>query len=188
MNRFVFVISHLGSDYLSLIDSLNNHPQIQIYDTNSFYNSPISLEPILNLEHKLPNSSAIYGDCINKNINLQTKELYLICKFIYLIDPPKLALNKIIHFEKVDHLYAMRYYTYRLRRIYEIAKEASGVLVNTQKFKESLKEISQYLELSEECKGEFVTVPTENIVSFETLKHCEERYEYYLYKINSVIH
>ena len=187
MNRFVFVISHLGADYSNLTDVLNNHPQIQIYDTNSVYNSPISLEPILSLEHKLSNSSAIYGDCILKNINLQSKDLYSICKFIYLIDSPKLSLNKIMTSENIDHIHAMRYYTYRLRRIYEIAKTASGVLVNTEKFGDSLSEISQYLDLFEECKGEFNSNLVENIVPFETIQYCEERYEYYLYKIRSAI-
>lgn len=188
MNKFVFVVSHLGSDYLKLVDVLNSNPQIQIQNTNFIYFNPISLEPILRSEHKLLNSSAIYGDCLLKNFNLQTKSLYSLCKFIYFISPAKYSINRIMSELGVQPLFASRYYCYRLRRIYEMVRENSGVFVNTQKFQDSLNEIKNYLDLTEELNGNFEESPFEDIAPFEVVKYCEERYEYYLYKIKSLIH
>lgn len=188
MNKFVFVVSHLGSEYLQLLDILNTNPQIQIQNTNFIYFNPTSLEPILKLEHKLPNSSAIYGDCLLRNFNLQTKNLYSLCKFIYLIGPAKPSINRIISQLNIEPLFAYRYYCYRLRRIYEMIRENPGVVVNTQKIQESLDEVKNYLDLTEELKGDLTESPFEDIAPFEIVKYCEERYEYYLYKIRSITH
>ena len=189
MNKFVFVVSHLGSDYLNLINALNNHPKIQIFDNNCIYRNPLSLKITCSLEHKLLNSSAIYGDCLLRNVNLQTNDLYSICKFIYLIDSAKPSLNKIIaNTNNFNIEFAARYYCYRLRRIYEMMKCNFGVFVDTQKFSESLLEISKYLDLTESCSGEFLETPYENVIPSDILQYCEERYEYYLYKIRSINH
>ena len=96
--------------------------------------------------------------------------------------PERLGLNNF------NIEFAARYYCYRLRRIYEMMKCNFGVFVDTQRFSESLLEISKYLDLTESCSGEFLETPYENVIPSDILQYCEERYEYYLYKIRSINH
>lgn len=187
MNKFVFVASHLGSEHLKLVNILNTHSQIQIQNTNSIYLNPISLESAFSLKHKLDNSSAIYGDCLLINPQLQTKNLYSICKFIYFINTARSSLNRIVSILKIRPQFAANYYCYRLRRLYEMSKSNEGVLVTPQNLQESLEKIKNYLDLLTPICGEWSTSEDQDdLIPNDIIKKCEDRYEYYLYKMKNI--
>ena len=200
MNKFVFVVSHLGSSSGEFVNILNSHPNIEIQNTGFIYTSPLSLEPVLKLPHKLLNSGAIYGDHLLKNFNLQTKNLYPICKFIYYISPAKPSINSICSTVGINFDGAFRYYCYRLRRIYEMIKDCPGVFITDQIAEKSLENVQSYLDLIEPFHYEwppkqsllnliepfrYEWPPKQSLdaVPYDIISKAEERYEYYLYKI-----
>jgi hypothetical protein len=133
MKKILFVCSHLYSGSSSLYDSLNNHPKIQGYDlaTSSPYSGPMNLLALTNQNHKLNNRSAIYMDELLYNHHLSTNIAYKECSFIYVVREPTFVLNSLIGNNKMKPSFAVRHYTYRLRRLCEMAKRTPGAVLLT---------------------------------------------------------
>lgn len=133
MKKILFVCSHLNSGSSALCDALNHHSRIQGYKlaARSPYAGPSNLLTLTEQHHKLSNRSAIYMDEILYNHHLSTKVAYKECSFVYVVREPTVVLNLLVGNEKMKPSFAVRYYTYRLRRLCEMAKRTPGAILLT---------------------------------------------------------
>lgn len=192
MKKILFVCSHLHSGSTALFDALDNHNRVQGYKlaARAPYSSPLNLLALTEQHHKLNNRSAIYMDELLFNHHFSTNRAYEECKFIYVVREPEIVLNALISEEKMNVSFAVRYYTYRLRRLCEMAKRTPGAVLLTwddlnQGHGMSL--IEDYLGLKhpisyDPClllpyKRKFAS----NLYSFDVKNEVEEIYQRYLY-------
>lgn len=112
---------------------MNNHPRIQGCDTGYRfpYINPANLIHLTEQSHKLNNKSSIYMDQLLFNYELSTKVVYKECKFLYVLREPAPVLKYMIEIQKIKPIFAARYYTYRLRRICEMAKRTPNAVLLT---------------------------------------------------------
>jgi hypothetical protein len=191
MKQTLFVVSHMfgGSEQLS--KTLNEHPSIQVWSSGIIYDSMDKIILLNRADHKDRTTRAIYGDQIFYNHAFYCKAAYGACKFIYIIDSPKIPLNLMLsdrYYPSVDS--ADSYYRFRLRRIYEMAKNTPGAVVLTRDMLlagKGLDLIEEYLDLNsplprlsfKENKVEEKLVPSE-------LASSENAFERYLYRLKSL--
>lgn len=182
MKNALFVISHLGSGSDDLVRTLNRNSRVMIYEIGGLYNHYSSLQSLFRLQHKTRDASAIYGDHLLYNTTFYCSNLYPHCKFIYVIASPKSAIPLIVEHKKYSPTAACRYYTYRLRRICEMAKRTSGsVLLKSESMKRKMPLVENYLGLKEPLK--FVRSENKSKVTLDTdvMSVAEESYERHLY-------
>lgn len=196
MKKILFVCSHLHSGSAALFDALNHHPRIQGYKlaARSPYAGPSNLLTLTEQHHKLDNRSAIYMDELLHNHHFSTKAAYKECKFIYVVREPASVLNLLIGNEKMKPSFAVRYYTYRLRRLCEMAKRTPGaVLLTWDDLVENrgISLIEEYLNLKQPISYDPViltpfkrTYPTD-LIDFQVRSQVDETYQQYLYYLKN---
>lgn len=186
MKKFAFIVSHLysGSDYLVKI--LNNNPKCNIMSTLRQYESVGDLTFLGNFN----NLNYIYGDHSLFNYSFSCKHLYKICKFIYVIRPPRQTLNELLYIYSKKS--AVNYYCFRLRRICEMAKQTPGaVLITYDELMggKSFDLIYNYLKLRDPLKHDMIEGEIKKISNnFDenTLLDVENKYERYFYYLNNL--
>lgn len=188
MKNSLFIVTHIGSgsDYFCSI--LNENERIQIFNEILSFDHPSSLDKLFSNPHKVSTTAAIYGTVNYFNKDFSCKSIYPFSKFIYLIREPIITLQNISNYEKY-HLGAFRYYSFRLRRMYEMARNTPGaILVNYQSLvdKKDLKPIETYLYLKNKLKyTEFVeNIPDKPIKEYKKLG--QEVFEKYFYKFRNL--
>ena len=184
MKNVLFVATHLfsGAEDLSIL--LNSSPKVQITHTGTVYNHPTSLEPLFAAGHKLRTNGAIYGDLLLYNTSLCSEIFYDFCKFIYVIRSAAPTLNLMV--EKTDYSQqgALRYYTYRLERLCEMAKRTPKGLIVTWDSLNSGKAfpaIEEHLDLINPIKPFGFTDESKDLVHYETIQEAQDSYERHLY-------
>lgn len=182
MRTLVFLNTHLGAGYQSLINTFNLHPQIQTFDTQYHYSSLEQLLSLSVLNHKLDTSAAIYVDLILHNYRIGIKDFNEYIKFINLIVPPIYAIGEIVSFG-YSPVNAVGYYCYRLRRMCELIKRNRGLIITRNN---NLKAIEDFLELKTPLTETFYNNTKIDIDSdlIEKAEECFERYMYYLSQFN----
>jgi hypothetical protein len=116
MKRVLLVVSHVGSNSSSFCRLLDKNKRIQYVEQNLVYDNLTSIEYITSREHK--STIGIYLNDLVYNYQISNKNICKFCDFIYLIRDPK-----TFNVENPD------YYIFRLRRIYELAREFGGVFL-----------------------------------------------------------
>ncbi len=188
MKNSLFVVTHIGSGANYFCSILNRNERIQIFNEILSFDHPSSLDKLFLNPHKISTTAAIYGAINYFNKDFSCKSLYSFCKFIYLIREPIVTLQNIMNYEKY-HLGAFRYYSFRLRRMYEMARNTPGaILVNYQSLidKKDLKPIEDYLYLKDKLNYiEFKeNIPNKPIKEYKKLG--QEVFEKYLYKFKNL--
>jgi hypothetical protein len=192
MKKVVFIVSHLGAGSRKLINIMNKNPRISIQQKGAGYFHASSLEWLFDLSHKTNDSSAIYGDHLLFDANFACKSLYNICGFIYLIRPAKPSLNQIVKNFGYTPENAFAYYTFRLRRICEMAKNTPGsplLTWNDLATGRGFSTIEEYLHLKsplEPRSGGF-TDETQDELPVALCEKAQDSYEkhlYYLKRLN----
>ena len=196
MKKIVFVCSHLQSGSAALCGVMNLHPRIQLYDTST-YHSAMDLIALTKQPHKMNNRSSIYMNELLFNYELCTKAAYTNCKFIYLIRSPEIVLGNLVEQQDMKLPCAIRYYTYRLRRLCEMAKRTPGAVLLTWddlNANRGINLIDEYLELKQEIIYDSVFLDNfreENNVKIklEVKNSVEDTYQKYLYwlKTNTLL-
>lgn len=185
MKNIIFIVSHFCSRSFELISFLNKNPRIEIQTSGLSYDHPSVLEHLFNKGHKLDNAAAIYGDHILHNHNFSSKAFYNFSKFIYVIRSAKSSLKEFMY-EKKDYsaVEAGKYYAFRLRRMYEMAKNTPGSVFLTYDNISNNKGadlIENYLNLKENIVfGEFANKETIDLPA-DVINFAEDCYEKYLY-------
>jgi hypothetical protein len=152
MKKVIFICSHLFSGSNQLYAAMQQNPRIQGYKSKNLnnYESSMNIINLMSCRHKANNNSAIFMDEINFNYQISTKNVYSSCKFIYVLRSPEQCIPQIISNFGYRPLNAVRYYTFRLRRICEMARNTPGAVLLT--FDDLLNDrgadlINDYLEL-----------------------------------------
>ena len=190
MKRVVFVITHLCSGSPRLIEALNSSDRVHIHTTHNMYFHPEDLNALTDLPHKCRTAAAIYGDQLFYNISFQCKRLYDWCDFIYLIRGGKDTLLELAVNEPYNDLTSYRYYCYRLRRVYEMAKrtpKATLITWNDLKTGEALPELEDFLCLKKKLpRFEIERSPFRTDIDPKLINKAQDCFEYYLYKLKTL--
>lgn len=191
MKRILFVCSHYYSGSTGLCAALDANPRIQGYNFNSHntYTTPLNLISLTDQPHKLKNKAAIYMDELLENHQLQTKQAYKTCKFIYVVREPEHVLAYLVGNQKIKPEFASRYYLFRLRRLCEMAKRTGGVLLTWNDLESSrgLNIIEDYLGLREPIAfSDYFSKPyakkyNSDLIGSARLSIAEDAYQRYLY-------
>jgi hypothetical protein len=196
MKKILFVCSHLYSGSSALFEMLNQHPKIQGYNIAplNFYTNPLNLLSLTEQDHKLNNRSAIYMDHLLFNHHLSTKAAYQECEFVYVVREPRAVLNFLVRNEKLKPIFALRYYTYRLRRLCEMAKRTPGAVLLTWDdlvANRGMSFIEEYLGLKQKIQWDNNVIShlnesfLKNLVSLEMVSEAEIAYQQYLYYLKN---
>lgn len=174
MKRIVLLLSHLGADSKVLYSVLNTHPQIDGFNYKIYDNIEV-LENLTSNNHKLDNSSAIFLDRLLFNHQISDKKVYSLCKFIIFIRGQE-SISEIIKNEGVNVGSALRYYSYRLRRLAEISTQTDCLLFTWENLKDkNFKSIESFLSLNSSLKMNYSLRESKEIN-----KKAKDRYEFYL--------
>lgn len=190
MKNVVFIVSHLHSGSNLLIQTLNKNPRVHVQDTKLSYNHPDVLKNLFSLGHKLDNSSAVFGDHILFNADFSSSSFYDYAKFIYVIRDGRSTLEEILSDKSLNYdlKSAELYYSYRLRRIYEMAtKTPEAIFLNYKQMynNNNLKLVEDYLNLKDTLEKTELDDPVFNLPSSQTEK-CQETFERYFYKFKKI--
>jgi len=128
MKRILLIASHLGAGSSSLCYSLAQNKVIQWVQDGLIFDDLSSTESILASNHKYSNIVGLYVNEVFYNYQISHKIIYKACDFIYLIREPK---NAIKVEKPKDAAYALDYYIFRLRRLYEMSKETKNAIFLT---------------------------------------------------------
>jgi len=175
--------------YWSLTNNLHiqgcKHLGERLYTSNSdLYNTS-------RIKHKSKSKKSFYVDEVLFNHLLSTKIDYTKLILINFIRRPKETLESIIHFKRIDAVFALRYYQYRLNRIYQISKIAQkSIFLKFESLAEdTTKELEEFLEIKIQMSQKQLdyfktgfkaeTVPKEYLSEAES---CYEKYHYLLTK------
>jgi hypothetical protein len=190
MKKVAFVVSHLGSGSDDLVRVLNDNPRLVVHNTNGEYSHPTDLSWLFKLGHKQDNAAAIYGDHLLHNAGFSCKALYDYCQFIYMIRSARSSLNEIVSLSNYQPENAAKYYTFRLRRICEMAKSTPGAVLLTWEDlanRQGLPLIEEYLGLKLPLRlMEDLRTEKKDEVPHEIVEEAQESYERYLYYLRQL--
>lgn len=190
LKNILFVVSHLGSGYENLIYSLNKNERIDIKFLQLSYTHPEVLDYLYNAGHKLDNSASFYGDLILFNKNFSCKAFYKFAKFIYFIHSPYQTLNRICLLNKLSENEAFKYYSFRLRRIYEMATYTKDAIITSHDDlinNKNYELIENYLNLKNKFSYNFSEEQIENKISPSLMKKANDCYERYLFLFKKLV-
>ena len=188
MKKVCFVVSHLGSGSGSLVASLNSHPQVEIQESPTCYESPASLRWLFRCGHKCRDASAVYGDHLLFNPSIASRRLYGMCRFIFVVRPARHSLEGVIG-HGYDPGYASAYYRFRLRRMCEIARLCPDPLIFTWDDlakEESMIRIKECLGLRSPPEPPPSDRPATDLCPESVVERCQEAYERYHYYLTSL--
>lgn len=194
MKKVCFVVSHVGSGSSDLVNIMNGNPRCMINSSPVKYSGPEDLRWLFSVPHKCRDNSAIYGDHLLFNSSLSCKNLYDKCKFIYVIRPARASLNEISTTKAVTGLegrFAARYYSFRLRRICEMARKTGEALLLTWDDLVSgraFQSVEEYLGLKEQLRSGLDHFASRTNDNFDEslVSECEDAYERYYYYLNGL--
>ena len=190
MKKIVFICSHPYSGSSALYEAMNHHPRIQGFKLNNSYLNPINLLDLTNRSHKLSNRSAIYMDELLYNRSFYTNIAYAKCQFVYVIREPESVLGFLIANEKKKPTFAAREYTFRLRRICEMARKTPGAVLLTWNdliSGDGIDLIENYLGLKEPIfydpalLAPYKRTFNSDLIGSKLLSETQDAYEKYLY-------
>jgi hypothetical protein len=131
MNKAVFIVSHLFSGSHALCEKLETTQRVSSFSSNATYKHYDDFRFLVGRRHKINNAAATYLDELIYNHSFSFKPLYEYCKFIYVIREAKPTINGIITHHNLKQQSALRYYSYRLRRLCEMARNTPNSLLVT---------------------------------------------------------
>lgn len=196
MKRVVFIISHLASGSAQLVHWLNHSDRINIQTTFSSYDHPTDLLRLYNTPHKCKTPAAIYGDHLLHNISFQCKRLYDWCEFIYIMRGGRDTLQEVAISQPYTEQTSYRYYCFRIRRIYEMAKRsprAAMITWNDLITGRAIPFLEQFLRLRQPLprltpdSEMFMNSPFREIAP-DLLSKSQDCFEYYRYRITQLPH
>ena len=183
----------------ALYHAMDNNSRIQGFTTGrpNEYPSFLSIYGLTLQDHKCDSRAAVYMDELLYNHQMCLKEALPLCRFIYVVRSPETTLNMLVSNNKMKPSFAVRYYTYRLRRICEMAKRTPGAILYTfedLKVGRGLDLLTDYLQLRHPVEWHSEYLQTyDRSFSTELLgttlrSAASDTYERYLYFLRSLSH
>lgn len=109
-----FIFTHLGSDYHKLVDVLQKHPNICVYETGNEYHHPDDLRLLTSKVHKNRNAASIWIDVLFFNEQFTCRALCKSCNFIFWTSEYNLIESEL-------------YYKFRLDGMKQYQKRTGGL-------------------------------------------------------------
>lgn len=122
MRKTLFIMTHLGSEWGLLKDTLEQNPKIHVFQTGIEYKHHEDLKELWDHSHRNNNAAAWWADVILTNKDFACKELAKYCKFLYFVSKPDCLPNI-----KLDHDCAAAHYRYRLRGLVQWYTRSGGM-------------------------------------------------------------
>lgn len=179
MRKALFLMSHLGSGYETLVNILIQDPRIDSYITEQIYDHPEKLSSLTKSIHRQDNAFSIYLDVLLYNHSMTCKPLCKTENFVFFIREPSSSIREILERHPNYSLdTATRYYCYRLRGIYEYSRRVAGSIVLTldDLREKNLRGLENYLGL----KSKFVVGPIVESSEHLEIAEAQDSYERYL--------
>jgi hypothetical protein len=168
-----------------LCHCLEQNKLIQWVKDGLIYKHPTIIDEALP-DHKYSDIVGIYLNEVLYNYQISHKQIYNTCEFVYLIRNPKTSV-KIL--EPKDAIFALNYYIFRLRRIYEMTKETKGAIFLTWEDLVNNKGISliaKKLNLSDNLNFKEIKSDRKLLdLPLPLLQEAERAYELCLYRVRS---
>jgi hypothetical protein len=173
MKIVLLVVSHVGSNSSSFCQLLDKNKRIQYVEQNLIYDNLASIEYITSIEHK--STIGIYLNELLYNYQISNKSMCKFCDFIYLIRDPK-----TFYVENID------YYIFRLRRIYELAREFKGMFLTWGDVisNKAVRFVENRLQLA--SKLNFEEIKENKSLKNKDLNKLETAYELCCYRLNKL--
>lgn len=187
MKRIILVVSHLGAGSVNLCYCLAQSKIIEWAQDGIIYDHPTdSIESLLSTRHKYSNRIGLYVNEVLYNYQICHKGMYKTCEFIFLIRDPKTSIKVL---KSSDSVFALDYYIFRLRRIYEMAIETKGAIFLTWDDlmnKKGITLISKKLNLSENLQFREIKSDRQLLdLPKSLLKEAERAYELCIYRVRN---
>lgn len=187
MKRVILVISHLGAGSASFCYCLAQNKIIQWIPQGITYDDPVhSVESILATKHKYSDKIGLYVNEVLYNYQISHKKVYEACQFIYLVRDPKSAIRVL---KPNDAAFALNYYIFRLRRIYEMTKETKGALFLTWDdlvSQKGMKYLTKKFDLPETIFEEYAPEKKLFELPKPMLAEAARAYELLLYRVKNI--
>lgn len=183
LRKVVFVASHLYSGSEEVINVLNNHPRVDIKQTNTRYMNFDDWKNLVDGPHKSPSVAAIYGDHLLHNVQLGSKWFYKVSKFIYVFHSPIFSVNQMLG--KWDETMALNYYSFRLRRMFEMARKTQGFMISDHEDPD-ISALEKFLEIKGLGKISLPNIRLNNNLSKAATNRAENIYNNYFFKFNKL--
>lgn len=189
MKQFLFLTTHLGSGSMPLFFALESYPRIKMNQTNTDYDHPSVVYDFFNP----PTSGTIYGEQLLFNFSLSHKKFLEFSKFIYFIRSGRHTINELVKNKNFSISNCLLYYSYRMRRICEMARMTPGAILLTW---DNLKDgkgmdlIKDYVGMKYKAdisKEKFKYSNSSSNIDYRILQkadECYERHYYYLRQLN----
>ncbi len=182
-NKQIFIATHLGAGGSMLVDMISANRRIgRMYrDATQTYTDPIALDYIQRKTLDINPQARMFVDRIVFNHELAHKSFYTDCLFIFLVREPEATIGHLIKLGYTEKS-ATRYYSYRLRRLCEMAKQAKHKIAITWDElinKEAFPEIKSLLGIKE-LSSIYKPIKNEKTVDASTVFSCRQCYERHL--------
>jgi hypothetical protein len=184
MNKVILLITHLGSESRKLCNILDKSKRIQWIRDTLEYDHPRFILSLSATEHKYSNSIGLFINEILFNYQISHKSIYNVCDFIYLARSPKETFSQI----NSDLSFFSNYYIFRLRRMYEMARETKNAMFLRWEDVENgkaLKILEEKLHLPEKLEFDNESHIKKQL-SVKLLREAENAFELYTYRINKL--
>lgn len=185
----IFIATHIGAGGSMLVDMISANRRIaKIYrDNTQVYTDPIALDYAQRktLENN-PNARA-FVDRIVFNHEFAHKSFYSDCLFVFLIREPENTLKHLVEIGYTENA-AARYYTYRLRRLCEMARQSKHKIIITWDELINKKAFPRIKTLigAKELNSIYKPYKNEKTVSQATVSTCRRAYERYLNYLHAI--
>lgn len=174
MHKIILLVSHLGSNSQVLCGILNGAKRIHWIPKHFILDHPVAMDKLSSIEHKYSNSIGLYLTEILYNYQISHKRIYDMCQFVYLARNPR----ELIFTDS----WTRNYYIFRLRRIFEMARETGGVFL---RWEDVLKGTGLRL-LEDKLSLERLHYTPEDCPSAKVPKDIERAYELFIYRMNKL--
>jgi len=125
----LFIMTHLGSGWESLVEKLKEDQRFDFFKTDFYYHHPEDLEILTNNDHKRENSASIWCDVILHNKDFTCRALRKSCKFVYWTSPfnANIALPKPEDYY-LNRLSGMKWYHKKTGGLWNPSLESDSLL------------------------------------------------------------
>jgi len=150
-------------------------------------NNYTDLKPFTAQPHKLNSSAAMYAFEINYNFQMGSRKAIPDIHYLFVIRKPKPTLDSLVSAKLYHPDSVAMYYCYRLRRICEIAKRVSGMLLTYDQIVsgEYIEPLGNYLGLKDRIihsESEFSHLQAPSYpFDKKVMEWCDDCYERHLF-------
>lgn len=117
MHKTGFIFTHLQSDYRKLVDVLQKHPNICVYETGNEYHHPDDLSLLTSRVHKRRDAASVWIDVLFFNEQFTCRALCKSCKFIFWMSD----------YETIDLFEPELYYKFRIQGMKQYQRRTGGL-------------------------------------------------------------